>query len=264
MSPRCQRTDSVHRNKVPPPPAISSKYSRAPLAVTDTMKTMPIDITHIGTMNVRNEGEPKTCPTLTRAAPGNKVTMPLARLPAIPHFATKRLAHRVCTVEELRRYIAGCDARSELEEVDSLLAVALEVRRKLQQKGRSKTSERDVIADVSSRALGWLVRLSRPIRPIWQPNHFGSAAYVEWSNLQDICCINRCRTMQSYVQAALGMYPATAPRASPLYSNGAHDSKATGNGNWHAMPITNDTAAAERSSLVKAWSALSFSPDRGL
>jgi hypothetical protein len=39
------------------------------------------------------------------------------------------------TIEGLRRYIATCEAHAELEEVDSLLAVALEeVRRKLQQK----------------------------------------------------------------------------------------------------------------------------------
>lgn len=36
------------------------------------------------------------------------------------------------TIEELRRYIAESDARADLEEVDGLLAVALEeVRRKL-------------------------------------------------------------------------------------------------------------------------------------
>lgn len=36
------------------------------------------------------------------------------------------------SIEELRRYIASSTARAELEEVDSLLAVALEeVRRKL-------------------------------------------------------------------------------------------------------------------------------------
>lgn len=39
------------------------------------------------------------------------------------------------TIEQLRRYIATCEAHHELEEVDSLLGVALEeVRRKLQQK----------------------------------------------------------------------------------------------------------------------------------
>lgn len=38
------------------------------------------------------------------------------------------------TIEELRRYIAHCGARHELQEVDTLLAVALEeVRRKVQQ-----------------------------------------------------------------------------------------------------------------------------------
>lgn len=39
------------------------------------------------------------------------------------------------TIEDLRRYIAVCDAHDELEEVDALLAVALEeVRRKLQRR----------------------------------------------------------------------------------------------------------------------------------
>jgi len=38
------------------------------------------------------------------------------------------------TIEQLRRYIATCEAHDELEEVDSLLGVALEeVRRKIQQ-----------------------------------------------------------------------------------------------------------------------------------
>lgn len=38
------------------------------------------------------------------------------------------------TIEQLRRYIASCEAHDELEEVDTLLAVALEeVRRKIQQ-----------------------------------------------------------------------------------------------------------------------------------
>ncbi|MGB3416138.1 MAG: hypothetical protein WBA36_05685 [Mesorhizobium sp.] len=36
------------------------------------------------------------------------------------------------TIEELRRYISTCEAHDELEEVDTLLAVALEeVRRKI-------------------------------------------------------------------------------------------------------------------------------------
>jgi hypothetical protein len=39
------------------------------------------------------------------------------------------------TIEELRRYISTCEAHAELEEVDSLLSVALEeLRRKLKQK----------------------------------------------------------------------------------------------------------------------------------
>ena len=45
------------------------------------------------------------------------------------------MKHVRATIEQLRRYIATCQAREELEEVDTLLAVALEeVRRKLQQK----------------------------------------------------------------------------------------------------------------------------------
>ena len=47
------------------------------------------------------------------------------------------------TIEELRRYIAQCEARVELEEVDSLLAVALEeVRRKLQQRENEQLRQR--------------------------------------------------------------------------------------------------------------------------
>ncbi|WP_156460158.1 hypothetical protein [Mesorhizobium sp. Root157] len=39
------------------------------------------------------------------------------------------------TIEDLRRYIVSCDSRAELEEVDTLLAVALEeVRRKIKEK----------------------------------------------------------------------------------------------------------------------------------
>jgi hypothetical protein len=38
------------------------------------------------------------------------------------------------TIEQLRRYIATCEAHDELQEVDTLLGVALEeVRRKIQQ-----------------------------------------------------------------------------------------------------------------------------------
>lgn len=38
------------------------------------------------------------------------------------------------TIEQLRRYIATCEAHEELQEVDTLLGVALEeVRRKIQQ-----------------------------------------------------------------------------------------------------------------------------------
>jgi hypothetical protein len=41
------------------------------------------------------------------------------------------------SIEELRRYIAHSEARSELEEVDALLSVALEeVRRKLAAEAR--------------------------------------------------------------------------------------------------------------------------------
>jgi len=43
--------------------------------------------------------------------------------------------HVRATIEELRRYISTCEAKLELEEVDNLLAIALEeVRRKLAQK----------------------------------------------------------------------------------------------------------------------------------
>lgn len=56
------------------------------------------------------------------------------------------MRHVRATIEELRRYISTCEARGELEEVDALLAIALEeVRRRLarqeaqdQQKGLDK------------------------------------------------------------------------------------------------------------------------------
>ncbi|WP_459086008.1 hypothetical protein [Mesorhizobium sp. A556] len=39
------------------------------------------------------------------------------------------------TIEDLRRYISTCEDHTDLEEVDTLLAVAVEeVRRKIQQK----------------------------------------------------------------------------------------------------------------------------------
>jgi hypothetical protein len=42
------------------------------------------------------------------------------------------MQHVRTTLRELRRYISRCEAREDLEEVDNLLAVALEeVRRKL-------------------------------------------------------------------------------------------------------------------------------------
>ncbi len=45
-----------------------------------------------------------------------------------------RMQHVRTTIEQLRRYIATCEAHDELLEVDTLLAVALEeVRRKIQQ-----------------------------------------------------------------------------------------------------------------------------------
>ena len=45
------------------------------------------------------------------------------------------MKHVRATIEELRRYISTCEAKTELEEVDNLLAIALEeVRRKLAQK----------------------------------------------------------------------------------------------------------------------------------
>ena len=44
------------------------------------------------------------------------------------------MQHVRSTIEELRRYIATCEAHDDLLEVDTLLAVALEeVRRKIQQ-----------------------------------------------------------------------------------------------------------------------------------
>jgi hypothetical protein len=48
------------------------------------------------------------------------------------------------TIEQLRRYIATCEAHDDLLEVDTLLAVALEeVRRKIQQsKGRENEAPR--------------------------------------------------------------------------------------------------------------------------
>lgn len=45
------------------------------------------------------------------------------------------MQHVRSTIEQLRRYIATCEDREELEEVDTLLSVALEqVRRKIRQK----------------------------------------------------------------------------------------------------------------------------------
>ncbi|MFC3204974.1 hypothetical protein [Aquamicrobium soli] len=45
------------------------------------------------------------------------------------------MQHVRSTIEQLRRYIAACEARAELLEVDALLGVALEeVRRKIRQK----------------------------------------------------------------------------------------------------------------------------------
>jgi hypothetical protein len=46
------------------------------------------------------------------------------------------MQHVRTTIEQLRRYIATCEAHDDLLEVDTLLAVALEeVRRKIQQSG---------------------------------------------------------------------------------------------------------------------------------
>jgi len=46
------------------------------------------------------------------------------------------MRHVYRTIEQLRRYIAGCDDRDALQEVDALLGVALEeVKRKLKQAG---------------------------------------------------------------------------------------------------------------------------------
>ena len=45
------------------------------------------------------------------------------------------MRHVAKAISELRRYIAGSEVRAELEETDSLLAVALEdLRRKIAQK----------------------------------------------------------------------------------------------------------------------------------
>ena len=41
-------------------PATSPNFSRAPFAVTDTVKTIPIAMAHIGIMNVQKDGTPKT------------------------------------------------------------------------------------------------------------------------------------------------------------------------------------------------------------
>lgn len=47
------------------------------------------------------------------------------------------------TIEELRHYIAASEDRTDLEEVDTLLAVALEeVRRKLAKKQQAGNGER--------------------------------------------------------------------------------------------------------------------------
>ncbi|WP_315919749.1 hypothetical protein [Mesorhizobium sp. SP-1A] len=46
------------------------------------------------------------------------------------------------SLEQLRRYIAGCEDRDELQEVDALLGVALEeVRQKIQQKAAHEHKE---------------------------------------------------------------------------------------------------------------------------
>lgn len=46
--------------------------------------------------------------------------------------------HVRATIEELRKYISHCEAHDDLQEVDTLLAVALEeVRRKLAQKTKT-------------------------------------------------------------------------------------------------------------------------------
>jgi hypothetical protein len=51
------------------------------------------------------------------------------------------------TIEQLRRYIATCEAHDELQEVDTLLGVALEeVRRKIQQS--SDRQRQDSSSDV--------------------------------------------------------------------------------------------------------------------
>jgi len=49
------------------------------------------------------------------------------------------MKHIAQVLEELRRYIAGKDDRAELEEIDTLLSIALEeVRRKLARQSHGK------------------------------------------------------------------------------------------------------------------------------
>lgn len=58
--------------------------------------------------------------------------VPIGRLRPDPAQPRCPVQHVRTTLRELRRYISRCEAREDLEEVDNLLAVALEeVRRKL-------------------------------------------------------------------------------------------------------------------------------------
>ncbi|MNE85282.1 hypothetical protein D3C80_1822670 [compost metagenome] len=55
-------------------------------------------MTHIGTINVKNDGTAPTSPAVNRNAPTNNRAMPLTRLPCTPHLATKNFAKRVVTI----------------------------------------------------------------------------------------------------------------------------------------------------------------------
>lgn len=74
---------------------MSSNCASAPLAVTDTVKTMPTATTHIGRMKLKNDGDPKSWPIPNRIAPETSNAIPRATHPAIPHLATKDFAKRV-------------------------------------------------------------------------------------------------------------------------------------------------------------------------
>ncbi len=79
-------------------PAMSPKSSRAPFAVTDTVKTMPTAITHIGMTKVQDEGTPNVSPAIRSAAPRSNMHMPRRRLPEVPHRETNRSAKRAVMI----------------------------------------------------------------------------------------------------------------------------------------------------------------------